>query len=143
MKKTFFVIAIPLAIILFSTIGLLITKNTTNRLLKEYNNTYEYYLEKEIYGTELTSIINKVINENENNKVEKDEKNYYIDNGENSIKVEVKMLSTNKTYPMEEFYNNDITKFVKHFNLVSFKCTKIEYHKNTGKVSKLLFEEID
>lgn len=146
MKKTILAIIIPLAVILFSTMGLLITKNTTNRLKKEYNSTYEYYLEKEIYGTELTSLINKTVNENEKNKVEKDENNYFKDNGENSIRIEVKILNSEKeyiTYPMEEMYNKDITRFVQYFNLIKFKCTKIEYHKNSGTVSKLLFEEVE
>jgi len=53
------------------------------------------------------------------------------------------MSLTGKTYPMEEIYNNDITKFVENFNFVKFKCTSIEYHKNTGFVKKLLFEEIE
>ena len=62
MKKTLLLICIALAIILFATFGLLITKNTTNRLIKEENSEYEYYLDKTIYGTELTTIINKTIN---------------------------------------------------------------------------------
>ena len=61
----------------------------------------------------------------------------------NSIKIELKMITIEKTYPMEEIYNNDITKFVENFNLVKFKCTKIEYHKNTGKISKITFEELE
>lgn len=143
MKKTLLLISIPIAIILFSVIGLLITKNTTNRLIREENSAYDYYLNKTIYGTELTSIMNKAINSNEQNNIEKDNKNYYIDNNNNSIKIEIKMLTTNKTYPMEEIYNNDMTKFVQNFNLIKFKCTSIEYHKNTGRVKKLVFEEIE
>jgi len=141
MKNTVLLISIPIAIIIFSVCGLLITQNTTNRLIKEENSEYEYYLGKSIYGTELTSIINKAINQNENNKIAKDDKNHYIENDENSIKIEVKMLITEKTYPMEELYNNDITKFVENFNLIKFKCTNIEYHKNTGKIKKMMFQE--
>ena len=37
MKKTLLLVSIPILVILFSTIGLLITKNTTNRLLKQEN----------------------------------------------------------------------------------------------------------
>ncbi len=143
MKKTILLFSIPIGIIIFSVCGLLITKNTTNRLINQENEYYEYYLQKEIYGTDLISIINKVINENEQNSIPKNEKGHYIENEENSIKVEVKMLITNKTYPMEEIYNNDITKFVENFNFIKFKCTSIEYHKNTGKISKITFEELE
>lgn len=143
MKNSLLLICIPLAIILFSVCGLLITKNTTNRLIKKENSEYEYYLNKEIYGTEVTTIINKAINQNENNRVQKDENNYYIENDENSIKIEIKMITTGKTYPMEEIYNNDITRFVQNFNLVKFKCTVLEYHKKTGKIRKIIFEQIE
>ena len=34
-------------------------------------------------------------------------------------------------------------KFVENFNLVYFKCTNIEYHEETGLISKLVFEQID
>ncbi len=143
MKKTLLLVSIPILVILFSTIGLLITKNTTNRLLKQENSKYEYYLNRTIYGTEVATIINKAINQNENNQVQKDEKNHYIENNENSIKIEIKMLTTGKTYPMEEIYNNDMTQFVQNFNFIQFKCSKLEYHKSSGKVKKLLFEEVE
>lgn len=143
MKKTLLLVSIPILVILFSTIGLLITKNTTNRLLKQENSKYECYLNRTIYGTEVATIINKAINQNENNHVQKDEKKHYIENNENSIKIEIKMLTTGKTYPMEEIYNNDMTQFVQNFNFIQFKCTKLEYHKSSGKVKKLLFEEVE
>ena len=143
MKKTVLLIAIPIVVILFSVCGLLITKNTTNRLIKEQNSEYEYYLDKTVYGTDVTSIIGKAVDENEKNNIQKNEKGHYIENDENSIKIEIKMLSNGKTYPMEEFYNNDITRFVQNFNLIKFKCTNIEYHENTGKVKKLIFEETE
>lgn len=142
MKKTVLIIAIPIVIILFSICGLFITQKTTIRNIKKYNSQYEYYINKSIYGTELVTLINKVINENEINKVEKDEKGFFIENNENSIKINIKMNTNGKTYQMETFYNNDIAKFVENFNLVKFRCNKIEYHKKSGRVSKLYFEEI-
>ena len=143
MKKTLFAILTPILIILFSVIGLISTKNSNVSTIKKANREYEQYLNKEIYGTELTTIINKTVNENEKNGIEKDEKNYYIENEENSIKIEIKITETSLTYPMEEIYNNDITLFVQNFNLIKFKCTSIEYHKKTGLISKLIFEEIE
>ena len=142
MKKTVLIIAIPIVIILFSICGLFITQKTTIRNIKKYNSQYEYYINKSIYGTELVTLINKVVNENEINKVEKDEKGFFIEYNENSIKINIKMNTNGKTYQMETFYNNDITKFVENFNLVKFRCNKIEYHKKSGRVRKLYFEEI-
>jgi len=53
------------------------------------------------------------------------------------------MITIEKTYPMEEIYNNDITKFVQNFNIVEFKCSEISYHKKTGKISKIVFDELE
>ena len=51
------------------------------------------------------------------------------------------MITIDNTYPMEEIYNNEVSNFVKNFNSINFLCTDIEYHKKTGKISKILFEE--
>ena len=37
---------------------------------------------------------------------------YYIDNNQNSIKIDLKMTTIDKTYPMEEICNNQITNFL-------------------------------
>ena len=104
---------------------------------------YENYLNDKILGTELATLISKVIDHNEKNNVEKDERGYYISNNKNSIKIDLKMTTIEKSYPMEEIYNNQIINFVQNFNLIEFKCTNIEYHKETGRVSKLIFEELE
>ncbi len=124
MKKTVIIILIPILIILFSIIGILRTKNTTLREVKNANMQYEYYLNKEIYGTDVATLINKAINENEQNNIQKNERNYYIENNTNSIKIELKMTTNGKTYQMEEMYNNDITRFVENFNIIKFKCIR-------------------
>lgn len=124
MKKTIIIILIPILMILFSVIGLLRTKNTTNIEIRQANMQYEYYLNKEIYGTDVATIINKAINENEKNNIQKNERNHYIENNTNSIKIELKMTTNGKTYQMEEMYNNDITRFVENFNIIKFKCIR-------------------
>lgn len=142
MKKNIAILVILVVIIIFSISGLLITNSSTIKKIKNYNSQYEYYLDKTIYGTELATLVNKAVNSNENNNIQKDDKGFYLDNGQNSIKIDIKMNTNGKTYQMETIYNNDITKFVENFNLVKFKCNNIDYHKNSGRVSKLYFEEI-
>ena len=143
MKKLLVILILLFLIIIFSIYALFINKKAQINSLANYNREYEEYLSKTIYGTDLATLINKAINLNENNKIKKNEKNYYIENEENSIKIEIKMLLTKKTYPMEEIYNKNIEEFVKYFNIQEFKCTKIEYHTKTGKISKMLFEQIE
>lgn len=93
-------------------------------------------------GTEVATIIGQAINQNEKNNIEKDQNGQYIENETNSIKIDLKMKTIDKTYPMEEIYNKEISEFVKNFNLVKFKCINLEYHRKTGRVSKIVFEEI-
>lgn len=113
-----------------------------------YNNTkkenmeFETFYNKEIYGAELTTIINKAMDNNSYNEVEKDRKGKYIDNQKNSISIEIKMIDNDETYNMETLYAGGMDKFVKYYNEIQFKCTKLEYHKATHKVKYLLFEQI-
>lgn len=59
---------------------MLITKRSKQNEVNKQNNYYEKYLNKEIYGTEVATIINKTVNQNEQNEIQKDQNNYYIDN---------------------------------------------------------------
>ena len=98
------------------------------------------YQNKQIYGTELTTVINKAVDNNEKNSVQKDEQGFYIENDTNSINIEVKMLDEDMTLKMETFYNNGMTNFIDNYELIYFECTKIEYN-SLGKVKYMLFEQ--
>lgn len=143
MKKTLISIFVILLIILLYVISFIMNNQSEQNKILKQNKEYEYYLNKQIYGAEVATIINKVVDKNEQNKIPKNENGEYIDDGKQSIKVDLKMITVDKTYPMEVIYNNDITKFVQNFNLIMFKCTSIEYHKKTGLISKITFEQIE
>lgn len=142
MKQTFLIVFAVIFVIICITCITLINIRTEKTEIKKENMEYEKYIDKEISGTELATVIGKAIDSNKRNNIQKDDKGYYIDNGENSIKIDLKMITINKTYPMEEIYNKEITNFVQNFNSILFKCTSIEYHEKTGKISKLVFEEL-
>lgn len=143
MRQTLLIILAIIFIVICIISATIINIQAENNAINKENLEYEKYLNKEILGTEVATLISKVVDQNEKNNVQKDEKGYYIDNNQNSIKIDLKMTTIDKTYPMEEIYNNKITNFVQNFNLIKFKCTSIEYHKNTGKVSKMIFEELE
>jgi len=143
MKQNLLIILAILLIIVGIICVSLINLQAEKRKIDKENLEYEKYLNKKILGTELATLISKAVDQNEKNKVEKDEKGYYIDNYENSIKIDLKMTTIDKTYPMEEIYNNKIASFVQNFNLINFECTNIEYHQKTGKISRLVFTELD
>ena len=109
---------------------------------KRENIQYESYYQQEIYGADLATLINKATDDNVKNKVEKDNQGRYIDNKENSIKVDIKFIDDDSIHTMEEIYNSGISIFVQYYNQIKFKCMEIEYHEKTGKVRYLYFEQI-
>lgn len=106
------------------------------------NKQFESYNGQEIYGSELTTIINKAIDNNENNEIQKDSKGKYMNNDDNSIQIDIKMLDNDKTYSMETLYSGGMDKFVQYYSEIKFKCTKLDYHQATNKVKYMLFEQI-
>lgn len=106
------------------------------------NKEFVRYEGKQIYGSDLTSIINKAVDNNEKNEVLKDEKGKYLNNDSDSIQIEIKMIDTDETYQMETIYNGGMEKFMQFYGEIEFQCTKIEYHQETKKVKYMLFEQI-
>lgn len=143
MKKQFWIILIILCIIV-AIVGLTIYNGIRlKNLTEDYNKTYESYNEKEILGTTLISIINKTIDQNEKNAIPKQEDSiYYIDNGENSIQIQVKFLESDNIIRMEDIAKQETENFIKYFATATFKCTSIEYHEKTNMIKSLYFEQI-
>lgn len=112
-------------------------------LSNKTNKEYEILSENIIVGSNLMSIINKAINQNEKNGLQKDEQNRYMENKENSIKIEIKFLESDKIFPMEAIASLGSEQFIKNYNNMNFKCTKKEYHQKTNNIKYMLFEEIN
>lgn len=145
MKKIFLVLAVILmSVVIIVTIS--ITENSKKiETIRKTNHEYEIYLNKEVFGTDVTTIMNKATNNNIKNNIQKDEKGFYINDNEKTIKVEINMINEKEdkieTYQMETIQKVGISGFIKNFNLINFRCTKIEYHPN-GQVKKIVFEQI-
>ncbi len=109
---------------------------------KKSNLEFERYLNKEVYGNDLATIINRAMDNNFKNEVDKSNKGIYQDNGKNSINIEIKFTDNDSIYQMETLYNNGIQKFINYYNSIKFKCIDIKYHNSTDKVKYMLFEQI-
>ncbi len=140
MKKNFiFILCIVVIIIAILFAKYLNYKNEITAI-KENNLEYEKYLNKEVLGTELTTIVNKAVDNNEKNSVPKDEQGFYVTNDINSVKIQIQILDNETKYDMETIYNGGMERFVQNYNSINFECTKIKYNK-AGKVSYMLFEQ--
>lgn len=106
------------------------------------NKAYESFYNQQVLGTDVISIINKAVDSNEKNSVEKDEKGNYIENDENSIKIDIKFKELDQIITMERINEVGMQQFWQNYGALNFKCTKIEYHKKTNNVRYLYFEQI-
>lgn len=142
MKKiTIFLIVV--IIVLISVIGIKYSLNLANlNEIKMENAKYEKYINKEIYGIELATLINKSVDQNVKNEVEIDDKGIFIPNDENSIHIEIYMKDNETTYKMEKIHNTGTEQFVQYYGDIKFKCSKTEYHKKIGKIKYMLFEQL-
>lgn len=141
MKK--FIIFLIVILIIISYITYLYLDYRADIKSAQYDNMkYEKYLDKEVDANIVASVINRAVDNNIREEVQKSNNGVYIDNQKSSINVQIKFLDNDKTYDMETLYNDGMDNFIKYYNQIDFKCTKIEYHKNTGRVKYMLFEQI-
>lgn len=145
MKKTLICLIIIFIVGTIVAVMCISQNNIKLAKIKATNNFYETYLNKEILGVDVTTIINKATNENNKNNIEKDDNGFFIENDTNSIKIELILLGEEETknYQMETLQKVGLNGFIKNFNLTSFKCSKIEYHEKTNLVSKIIFEQTE
>ena len=108
---------------------------------KKTNYQFESYYEKEFYGADVVTLINKAYDNNLTSGVERDKNGIFIENDTNSIKIDVKIIDNDTLYNMETLYIGGMDKFIENYNGIKFKCTKIEYHQNR-KIKYMLIEQI-
>ncbi|MCI9365486.1 MAG: hypothetical protein HFJ54_02470 [Clostridia bacterium] len=149
MKKLIYSIIIAFIVILVVVLINISDKNIKKNDLISFNSQFEEYANRTIYGTDVLTIINKAIDNNEEFDIKKDENNIYIADDEKSVKIDITLLSKNEkeeiielTYPMERLEKADLNKFVSSFGLTTFKCEKIEYN-SKNKVSKISIKQLE
>ena len=141
MKKI--IIFLVIVLIIVATVGYVyLNYKATYNEAQVKNAQYESYDGKEIFGTDLATLINKAVDDNTKNKIEKEDTGLYADNGTDSIRIDVLFTDDNKIHSMEEIYNSGTDTFMQYYNQIRFKCTKIDYHSKTGRVSYMYFEQV-
>ena len=146
MKKNLIILISILLIICAFVVYFVINYRNMQMQAQINNKEYNTYKEKTIVGTTLVSIINKTVDNNEKNNIEKDNSNVYIENEDNSIKIYIYFLDEDgkrieTPYTMEQIYNKGSDSFIKLYGTSNFTCTNIDYHSKTGKVKSLTFEQ--
>ena len=140
-RNIIFIVAIFLVVIAIITDSFYNIKRTEKES-SQNNRAYQSFYNQEVLGTDVISIINKAIDSNEKNAVDKDEKGHYIDNKTISIIIEIKFKPQEQIIKMDAIEKSGEQKFLILFVAISYKCIKIEYHQNTNNVKYMYFEQI-
>lgn len=141
MKKIIIFIAIIVSIV--CTVFYMYVNYKANYIIaSEQNKLFDIYIKEEMNGSTIATLINKAIDYNTKNKVEKDNKGNYIDNKKDSININIEFIDNNSVYTMEKIYNTGINKFVEYYRNIKFKCVNIEYHESTKKIKYLYFKQV-
>ena len=148
MKKTILVIICIIIIALVIFFNWYITNKKTFNEINSFNNYFISYIEddagksKSITGIQLTTLMNKAIDNNEQYNLKKSENGAYILNNENSLEILIKVDPNGDYYLMEAYAISGMTSFTTLYGGVEFECVKKEFHQN-GKISKLIFEILE
>ena len=141
MKK--YIVLAAFVILAVSSIGYLyINYKVEAQNILNNNKEYVELYNKEIEGNELATLINKMENKNENNLVARNENGLFIENDTNSIIINIKFKQSDSIFRGEKISRNGITNFVNLYSAAKFKCTNVEYHKNSKYIKSIFFEEI-
>lgn len=140
MKKIFIFLVIVVIIVAIVGFKYISYKNEYS-IIQNENAEFEEYKDKEVYGLTVGTMINKAVDKNTKNKIEKDDSGNFIQNDSNSIEIEIYMTDNETTYKMETIYNGGTEQFVQYYGNIKFKCSKVEYHENTGRIKYMLFEQ--
>lgn len=141
MKKGIILIIAVVIIIITSMSYLYLNYKTDMQIAQKENEQFVSYFNQEIYGPDLVTVMNKAMDNNAKNEIQKDNKGHYIENDTNSIKIEIRFLDSEVILLMEDLYRAGTSDFINYYNQIKFKCTKIKYHSNK-KVKYMLFEQI-
>lgn len=117
--------------------------------VNKINKEFTVYENNIIQISTVITIMNKAIQLNTENDIQKDENNFFIENETNSIKVFLEIKSRGSVIPMEDLIlgkKAGIEKVSFAFSDMLFQIGKIEYHEKTGQVKKITIlakEEIE
>lgn len=110
--------------------------------LKVFNDQYESYNRKLLRGTDVISVMNKVLDNNDKYGINGYDEPDYIMKAEFILSEEIGGLQVGKTYNVEtiQTIRNDEESFTE-FKRKVFDCIRLQYNKTTGRVNYMLFEE--
>ena len=122
------ILVLTLLAIGFVTTLVLNTKITSNDI-KLFNMQFEAFNKQKLSGADISSVINKAMDNN------KKPDSFKID-----INIRIFDYGEDMTINMEKISSLGIENFMMYYGDFEFRCTSIGYDKNTGRINELSFE---
>jgi len=141
MKKTIVVLICIFVAIIISLYAYYQSSQQGLEQVKKFNHQFEQYFEKEIYGSDVATIINKAIDNNVKYEISKSAKNKYIEDNAYCLKVIIKFKDVDTLYEMESIDKAGIEGFIKNFGNSTFEIKDYEYNEYTKRIGKIIIEE--
>ena len=126
---------ILLAVLVLGLLGLLLSSITSKKLseeksleaqqLQEFNQQWEAYNKKALFGSEIITVVNKA---KQNNSM-------YEENSKYNVNVEI----NGKDNYGNEINISNIAKYKRSI----FECTKMSYNSETGRVNTIIFSLLE
>lgn len=142
MKKTIIILICIFLAIIISLYTYYQSRQSEIASVNRFNYQYEQYFDKEIYGADVATLINKAIDNNVKHDVAKSEKGKYIEDEKYCIKIMIKFKDVDNLYEMESIDKAGIEGFIMNFSNSVFKVKEYKYNKETNRIGKIIIEEI-
>ena len=136
MKNTVTILLSIVIIILVIVVSKIFEYKEEKDQITQFNVKYEEYLNKELYGRDIATVINKATNDNEKNHSKKEDEEYV------NVNIIINDLKEETVFNMETIYSGGIAQFVQYYGNIKFKCNEIKYNKSK-KVNYILFEQLE
>lgn len=145
MKKFILIVVALVIIISIPTYSLFVNKQKQNDMIM-HNKEFTTMIDSEYFtGTVVANLINKVVNWNEQNNIQKND-GLFVENDSDSIIIEVKFIldknkNTNQIIRAEKIEENGTENFLNLYKEEIFTKSKVEYHSKTGFLKYILLEQ--
>ena len=141
MKKVI-IFAIMILLIGFIVEAVIFVKINNEKALASknisFNNFFEKYKDKKLYGTDVLTIINKIKDINNDNA-----------SSEEPVAVEIIFITTDekgniieKSTSMENLEKAGLDNFIASFSITEFECKEIQYNTN-NRISKIIIRQTE
>ena len=83
MKKVFTFVGIAIIIVVVTLMTRYFSYEAEKNVITQENEEFEKYKDKEVYGLEVATLINKAVDKNTKNEIKQDDKKEFIQNTQN------------------------------------------------------------